>query len=298
MREYLIWLFKLLTIIVIFIVVIPTLIATVGVIVGGDLQDTVGDKNNQVAVLELNGVIMDTKDLIKDLHKQVEDDNIKGIVLRIDSPGGAVGPSQDVFSAVNELKKRKPIIASMGAVAASGGLYAALAASKVYAQPGTITGSIGVILQIPNFRKIADTVGFEMMTVKSGKFKDVGNSFRDMTDDERALLQSTVTTAYDEFVQAVADGRGISKQKVAEFADGRIILGSQALELKLIDAHGGVYDAARAVFDILGKPLPEGQYPKLVYPGGPFGKFSEALKGASNIFRHFSQHAQLSYIMN
>ena len=216
---------------------------------------------------------MDSKEILKSLHKLVDDVSVKGVVLRIDSPGGAVGPSQEIYDAVRTLKEKKPIIASMGGVAASGGLYSALGASKTFAQSGTLTGSIGVIIQFPNLTKIANQVGFEMITVKSGKLKDVGNTFRTMTEEDMAFLQSTVDSVYEEFVAAVMTGRGIKESAVRPFADGRIITGRQALEYGLIDEIGGLYDASRAVFEVLGEPLEEGEYPELYYPEDKFDKF-------------------------
>ncbi|MCB0340237.1 MAG: signal peptide peptidase SppA, partial [Bdellovibrionales bacterium] len=218
---------------------------------------------NQIAVLELSGVITDSKDFLDALYKQVEDDSVKGIVVRIDSPGGAVGPAQEIYSALYRLRDKKPIIASMGTVAASGGLYVALGASKILCQPGTLTGSIGVIVQIPNFKKVVDLVGVDVYTIKSGELKDAGNSFRAMTEREREFLQSTVDVAYGQFVDAVTQSRSLDEAKVREFADGRLILGSQAIDYGIADGYGDVQDAARMVFEQLGTPLSLDENPNL-----------------------------------
>ncbi|MBN8550869.1 MAG: signal peptide peptidase SppA [Deltaproteobacteria bacterium] len=297
MKQYFVWLAKLLTLVVIFFVVVPLLMGGVLLATQKEMGSVSPEGDKLVAVIELNGIIESGKDIVEELHKQAADDKVKGIVLRINSPGGAVGPSQDIFSTVLKLKKKKPIVASMGSLAASGGLYSALGASKIYAQPGTLTGSIGVIMQLPNFTKIADKVGFEMVTVKSGKFKDVGNSFREMTPEDRAFLENTIARVQDEFVQAVATGRNLSVEKVRTFADGRVILGSQAKELKLIDEIGDVYDAARAVFDLRNEPLKSEEEPNIFYPMDKFGQFKRFFESISSIPQLFSRSMELRYMM-
>jgi len=297
MREYFIWLFKLLTLVVIFFFLVPFLLLISGRAAKDDFSAAIGPAKNVVAVVELKGLIDSSKDVLEELYKQVKNEKVKGIVLRVDSPGGAVGPAQDVYYAVKQLKAQKPIVASMGAVAASGGLYAALAASKIYCEPGTITGSIGVILQVPNLTKVTERVGFDMVTIKSGQFKDVGNSFREMTEEDRAFLQSTVDAAHEEFIKAVAEGRSIDPAKVREFADGRILLGSQARDLKLVDEFGDIYAAARAVFEILGKPLPAGEVPTLHYPSEKFGAVKKLLEGLLKLPDMWSNRIELKYLM-
>ncbi|MBX7137190.1 MAG: signal peptide peptidase SppA [Oligoflexia bacterium] len=301
MRAYFLWLAKFITIVVLLVVVLPLLLSAIAAVV--DNTSDSGSSHLSVAVIEMNGMITDSKETLEQLHKQISNDKVKGIVLRVDSPGGAVGPSQEIFSAVQRLKKEKPIVVSMGSVAASGGLYVSLAASKIYCQPGTITGSIGVILQVPNFTKIASQVGVEMVTVKSGKLKDVGNTFRPMTDEEREFLQGTVNESYTAFVQAVVDGRGIPREKVLQFADGRIILGSKAVELGLVDGFGDVYDAARTVFELAGTPLKETEHPKLIYPAEKFAEVKRLLGTVSSIGSMLSEasHAsapRMQYLMN
>ena len=171
----------------------------------------------------------------------------------------------------------------MGSVAASGGLYSALGASKIFAQTGTLTGSIGVIFQIPNFSKIAEHWGVDVVTVKSGKLKDVGNMFRQMTDEERSFLEETVRKVHDVFMTAVAESRNIPKEKVAEFADGRVIVGSDAKNLRLIDEFGDVHAAARSALELAGSPLPAGTEPELVYPGDKYAELKAFLGEASKL---------------
>lgn len=282
MKEYLIWFAKFATVVVFFFFVVPFLLIAVGAAAGAGAGIET-DAKERVAVVELTGMIMDSREIVKQLHTLADDTSVKGIVLRINSPGGAVGPSQEIYESVLRLKDKKPIIASMGSTAASGGLYAALGASRIYAQPGTLTGSIGVIIQFPNLTDIADQVGFKMVTVKSGKLKDVGNTFRAMTDEDRAFLQSTVNSIYDEFVRAVVEGRGLDMAAVRKFADGRILTGTQAKEVNLIDDIGDVYTASRAVYDILGQSLPEGEYPELYYPVDKFEKFRKFLEAVLDL---------------
>lgn len=287
MKAYFLWLAKLITLIVVFFVVVPIVfigsIAVVGAAMGPATPAVSKYRNpNTVAVLELNGAIMESREIIKNLKKQVENDSVKGIVLRINSPGGAVAPSQEIYEAVKQFKKDKPIVVSMGSVAASGGLYAALGASKVFAQEGTLTGSIGVIMQFPNFKSIAEKIGFTMTTIKSGPYKDVGNGFRAMADFEREYLQSTVNDVRGQFVQAIVEGRGLAKEKVEKIADGRIFIGSYAKEIGLVDEIGGVLEAARAVFELRDEPLGEDEKPFIVYPLEKYEVFKKLLGAFSD----------------
>jgi protease-4 len=171
----------------------------------------------------------------------------------------------------------------MGSMAASGGLYSSLAASKIFCQPGTQTGSIGVIMQIPNFSTIADKVGFSMVTVKSGALKDAGNQFRPMTDDERKFLEGTARKVHVQFIQAVAEGRNIPEAKVREFADGRVILGTEAKELGLVDDFGDVYDAARAALELAHVPLKKDEVPNLVFTHKKKGFLSKLADASSSL---------------
>jgi protease IV len=285
MKNYLNWLAKFLTAVLVSLFVVPFLL--VGLVVaigkatnsGGD--DSLAGGKAKVAVVEIKGVIMQSKEVVEQLYQQVSDESVKAIVLAIDSPGGAVGPSQDIYRTVQALKERKPIVAAMGTVAASGGLYSALGASKIYAQEGTLTGSIGVIMQIPNFSGVTEKVGFDMVTIKSGKLKDAGNSFRPMNEEERGFLQSTADQIQKNFVQAVVNGRGLSEDKVREFADGRVIVGARAKEIKLIDEVGGVYDAAREALTLAGVTLEKGEDPHLVYVEDKFAGFKKFFNALS-----------------
>lgn len=296
MKEYFLWLAKFVTVLLLFVVIVPTLL--IGVLsLGEKAQDLNVSSDKVVAVVELTGVITDAKEILDQLYEQANNDKTKGIVLRIDSPGGAVGPSQEIYSAVKSLKDKKPIVASMGALAASGGLYSALGASKILCQPGTLTGSIGVLMELPNFTKIMEKVGVEFITLKSGKLKDAGNTFRPMTEEDRQFLQATILAAHEDFVKAVSESRSIPLETVRTFADGRVILGSQARDLKLIDDYGDIYAAAREVFNLRGEPLAAEEYPKLVYAGDKFERIKKVLESASSLGTFFSRSVKLQYLM-
>jgi len=298
LKEYVLWLAKIVTVVVLFLFFIPMLIGAAMVASEAALQETPLGGKNVVGVVELKGEIESSKQVLDHLYRYAADDKIKGIVLRIDSPGGAVAPSQDVYATVKHLKAKKPIVASMGTLAASGGLYSALSASKVYAEPGTLTGSIGVIMQVPNLTKIADRFGFDMITVKSGKLKDIGNSFRTMTEEERQFLETHLAKVHAQFIGAVAEGRNLDVAKVREFADGRVLVGSDAKTLGLVDEFGTVHDAARAVFEILGEPLPAGEEPKLIYARDKFDEIRQLLEAASRLPALLSPTAALRYEMH
>ncbi|MBI5419734.1 MAG: signal peptide peptidase SppA [Deltaproteobacteria bacterium] len=199
-----------------------------------------GDK---VAVLPVTGLITDSEATIDQLKKFAKDDSVKAIVLRINTPGGGVGPSQEIYEEVRKLKGKKVVVASMGALAASGGYYIACAAQKIYANPGTITGSIGVIMQFVNVKDLIEKIGLKGMVVKSGAFKDIGSPVREMKPEERELLQGVIDNVHLQFVSAVAEGRRLPREKVLRIADGRILSGEQAKTLGLVDALGNLEDA-------------------------------------------------------
>ena len=295
MREYFIWLAKIITILLMIVVVVPLMI---GVVVGtsavlttkggshiGDLKP--GNKN--VAVVELLGEIEDTKEVITQLYDNANDSSIAGIVLRVDSPGGQVAPSQDIYRAVEKLKSKKPIVASMGSVAASGGFYAAIGGSKVFAQPGTMTGSIGVIMQIPNVEKVSQLVGVDMITIRSGTLKDAGNMFRAMTSEERTYLENVTSEVHRQFVADIATARKLPVDAVKTFSDGRIILGSQAKELGLVDAFGDINDAARMVFELKGQKLNDDEQPNLIYHQDKFKDLKKLLRAAQSLPKFFTK---------
>lgn len=200
-------------------------------------------RGERVAVIAVSGLISDSEPIIEQLKRFGKDDSVKAIVLRIESPGGGVGPSQEIYEEVKKARAKKPVLASMGALAASGGYYIACGAQRVYANPGTITGSIGVIMPFMNVKDLVEKLGVKGMTVKSGAFKDMGSPLRDMTPQERDLLQSVVDNVHMQFVNAVATGRNLKREDVLRIADGRIFSGEQARELGLVDVLGNLEDA-------------------------------------------------------
>ncbi|MDZ7640616.1 MAG: signal peptide peptidase SppA [Desulfurivibrio sp.] len=217
-----------------------------------------------VGVVEVKGVLTAADELIAQLNEFGRQDNIKAIILRIDSPGGAVGASQELFTEVQRVNQRKPVVASMGSVAASGGLYAALGAERIIANPGTLTGSIGVIIKFPNLEELFDKIGYRSETIKSGELKASGSPDRPLQPAERRMLQEMVSGVHEQFIEAVADSRGLSKETVRAFADGRIFTGTRARELRLVDQLGNLNDAALLAAQLGG--LNPDRVPELIYP--------------------------------
>ncbi len=199
---------------------------------------------NKIALVELEGEIIDSRDIVRQFKKYMNDESVQAIVFRIDSPGGGITPSQEIFEMIKKVRaKGKPVIASMGSVAASGGYYVACAADTIVANPGTITGSIGVIIQYPNVDKLLDKIGVEFNTIKSGQFKDAMSPFRDMTKAENSYLQEFLMSAYYQFLNAVSVSRGIDTASLRPFADGRVFTGQKAKEIGLVDVLGTYEDA-------------------------------------------------------
>lgn len=215
----------------------------------------------RIAVVEVNGTIEDVaanpfqsvgynhRQFLRMLDQAGEDETIRGIILRVNSPGGGVVESADIHRKITEIQKetKKPVYVSMGSVAASGGYYISAPANKIYANPSTMTGSLGVIMQTLNYSELADNLGIEFETVKSGPHKDIGSPDRDMTKEERNILQSMVNNSYDEFVKVIASGRDMSEATVKKIADGRVYDGRQAKELGLVDELGNLDDTIAAM---------------------------------------------------
>lgn len=215
-----------------------------------------------IGIIEIEGVIMDEAPYVEMLSRFRRSDDIKAIILRIDSPGGGVAATQEIYREIKRTKNEKKVIASLGSMAASGGLYVAAAADQIMANPATVTGSVGVIMQMVNVEELMDKIGLNPVIIKSGRFKDIGSSSRPMSPEEKALLQKVVDQLHMQFVRDLAEGRGMEVDKVSELADGRIFTGEQALELGLIDKLGNFEDAiteAKNAAGLHGRP-------NLVYP--------------------------------
>jgi protease-4 len=215
---------------------------------GGALAD------EQIALVRIEGVILDSKEIIDEISRFEETPSVKAIVLRIDSPGGAVAPSQEIYHQIKRIRteSQKKVVVSMGTVAASGGYYIASASDRIVANPGTLTGSIGVIMEMANVAGLLEKVGVESVVIKSGEHKDMGSPFRKMGSEEKAILQNVLDDVHDQFIEAVSEGRGIGLDQVRHLADGRIFTGRQAVKLGLVDELGGLDDAIRLTADLVG----------------------------------------------
>jgi len=218
-----------------------------------------GDK---IAIVEIKGVIGQSSGIIEEIHQYQEDEGVKAIILRIDSPGGGVGPSQEIHQEILRAKLKKKVVTSMGSVAASGGYYIACASDLIVANPGTITGSIGVLMEFTNIEELFKKIGIKGVVLKSGEHKDVGSPFREMTPEETRMMQEVIDNIHQQFIQAVAMGRKMDQAKVMEIADGRILSGEQAKQIGLVDQLGNLQDA----IDITAKMVGIEGKPNILYP--------------------------------
>jgi protease-4 len=212
-------------------------------ITGGDAKVLALFSGDGVGVLQIEGAIDDSREVLAELRRLREMPWVKAIVVRVDSPGGAVAPTQEIFEEIQRAKKKKPFIASMGSTAASGGYYIASACDKILANAGTLTGSIGVIMQLTNVEELMKKVGVKGINVKSGANKDLGSPFQPLSPEGRQILQSLVDDVHSQFVVAVAQSRGMDEAVVRKLADGRIYSGAQAKDLGLVDEIGTLEDA-------------------------------------------------------
>jgi protease IV len=210
---------------------------------GGDAKALSLFSGDGVGVLEIDGTIDDSRGVLSELKRFKEAPWVKAIVVRIDSPGGAVAPTQEIFDELQKTKKSKPLIASMGGMATSGGYYIATACEKILANPGTLTGSIGVIMQLNNVEELMKKIGVKGYNIKSGANKDIGSPFQPLSPEGREILQALVDNVNSQFVSAVAKGRGMNEAQVRKLADGRVYSGAQAKELGLVDQFGTLDDA-------------------------------------------------------
>ncbi len=232
--------------------IVGAIAGLVAIIRGSDMDTEMGKPKteNAIGVVELMGEITTSEKFSKSLRKAMDDKDIKGVIVRIDSPGGAVGASEEIYEAIRVASTKegaKPIVCSLGNMAASGGLYASMGCPKVVTNRGTLSGSIGVIMMSPNVSGIMQNFGVQMNIVKSGKYKDTGSPFREQTPDDKAFLQGLIDTAYGQFVDIISKSRNIPVETVKTFADGRIILGETAVKLGLADEVGGIERAAKIV---------------------------------------------------
>lgn len=249
----------------------------ISMIFSGFFSGSDGLSGEKVGVVEIVGPIVDSKEINENLKMFREDESIRAIVLRIDSPGGGVGPSQEIFRAIQKAKEKKTVVSSMGALAASGGYYAAAASQGIMANPGTITGSIGVIMGYTNFKEIFQKIGLMPVVFKSGAFKDTGSPVRDMRPEEKVFLQNFVNKIHEQFVRDVAKSRKLKYKTVKKLADGRIYTGLEAKELGLVDRIGNLEDAVDWAGELAGI---KGEI-SVVYPPAPPLSFLEFISGSS-----------------
>ncbi len=222
-----------------------------------------GDK---VAIIEITGAIESSEDIVRQLKKYDEDGSVPAIVLRINSPGGGVAPTQEIYEKILDVRENGTyVVSSLSSVAASGGYYIACAADTIFASPGTLIGSIGVIFSFLTFEGLMDKIGVQLEVVKSGELKDVGNYSREMTQKEREMLQAALSDVYDQFVIAVAEGRNLDIEQVEDIADGSIFTGNQGIRLGLVDKLGGLEDAIALAGEMAGlgdNPRTVKEYPR------------------------------------
>jgi protease-4 len=212
----------------------------------------------KIAVVELKEPITSSEETVRQFKKYRENRSIKAIVFRVESPGGGVAASQEIYEEVKKTRDAgMPVVVSMGSVAASGGYYVSCGATRIVANPGTLTGSIGVIFQFMHFKQLMDKIGIDETTFKTGKFKDSGSPFRKTTEEEKEYFNLLIGDVYDQFVDVVAEERGLEREQVLKYADGRVFTGRQAVEYGFVDTLGTMEDAiniAADLGDISGKP--------------------------------------------
>jgi len=251
-----------------------------------------GDK---IAVVDIKGVITSSRNIIDQIDAYREDDNVKAIILRINSPGGSVGPSQEIYREVLKAREKKKVIASIGSVGASGGYYVACASDLIVVNPGTITGSIGVVMEFSNVEELLKKIGLRSFVIKSGRHKDIGSPLREMTPEDKSILQGVIDSVHSQFIRAVAEGRNMEERKVRQIADGRIFSGEQARELGLVDRLGSLQDAieiAAEMVGIKGKPT-------VIYPRKKLSLYEMLFKKSLRLLMDELQQGeyQLSYLM-
>lgn len=277
--------------VLIFFVAIFAVIAILSLMLTFSRKVPLGEK---VALVRVTGVIVDSTDVIEELKEYAKDNSIKAVILRVDSPGGAVAPSQEIYEEVLKLKEKKKVIVSMGTVAASGGYYISAPADKIVANAGTLTGSIGVIMEIPNISGLMQKIGVEAQVIKSGEHKDLASIFKSLKPEEKQILQDVLDDVHSQFIQAVSDGRGMKFEEIKKLADGRIFTGRMAKQAGLVDELGNLQDAIL----LAGKLTGIKGDPEVVEKKEEFGVL-DLLKGefAGKILNNVFHGISLKYLM-
>ena len=220
-------------------------------------------RSGDIVVVELKGQIVDTQETVRELEELAEDKDVKAVVMRINSPGGLVSPSQELYQALLRLREQKPVIASLGSVAASGGYYVACGAQKIVANPGSITGSIGVRMDHVNMERLIELTRVEPQVLTSGRYKDLGSPLRPLRPDEELLLRNIIQSLYDQFKQTVGKERKLEGSKLDQVSDGRVFTGTEALAKGLVDQLGGLHDAVELAAELAGiSGKPDVSYPR------------------------------------
>jgi protease-4 len=267
------------------LLIVLTILLVLGILLGGILLLVLHFFNpsattlfeDKIGVVSITGAITSGNRISSDLSKFAKDESIKAIILRINSPGGGVGATQEIYREVQKIVHQKPVVAAMGSVAASGGYYVSAPATKIVSNPGTITGSIGVFIQFVRLEELMTKIGVDLEIVKSGEFKDMGSPDRKLTKRDREIIDALIKDLQSQFVAAVASGRNLSALKVREIADGRIFSGAQAKELGLVDFLGNFQDAVEITKEIAGI---QGDV-ELVYPKKSSGELWNLLLESS-----------------
>ena len=268
-----------------------------GVIAALSLVMTFKDKvqlGEKVALVRVTGVILDSTSVIEELKEHSKNRSVKAIVLRVDSPGGGVAPSQEIYEEIIKIKEKKKVVVSMGSVAASGGYYISAPADMIVANPGTLTGSIGVIMEIPNVSDLMEKIGVKTQVVKSGRHKDMASVFKTLTPEEKEILQAVLDDVHDQFIAAVAEARGMEYEVVRKLSDGRIFTGRMAKELGLVDELGNLEDAIMLAGKLTGI---KGE-PDVVYKEEDFS-FIDILRGgiSKNLVGNVFSGISLKYLL-
>lgn len=277
--------------VLLFFLIVFVVIAALSLVTTFKGKVSLGEK---VALVRVTGIILDSTDVIEELKEHSKDSSVKAIVLRVDSPGGAVAPSQEIYEQILKIKKTKKVVVSMGSVAASGGYYISAAADRIVANAGTLTGSIGVIMEIPNVSNLMEKIGVEAQVIKSGRHKDMASVFKSMTPEEKEILQAVLDDVHDQFIVAVSEARGMEYEVVSKLSDGRIFTGRIAKELGLVDEIGTLEDAIMLAGKLTGI---KGE-PKVIYKEVEFS-FIDMLRGEipNNIMGNVFSGISLKYLL-
>lgn len=243
----------------IIIIAVVTVVIVIGLTIGLGMKGIMSSGN--IGVIEIESVIISSKYIVDDLKAFKDDPSIQAVIIRVDSPGGIVAASWEIYDEIQKLEEKKKVVVSMGTVAASGGYHISLPADVIVANPATLTGSIGVIMEFPIIEELLKKIGVDFQIVKSKEYKDIGSPHRRMTEEEKELLKDVVLDVYDQFVEAVVKHRNLPKDTVLKYADGRIFTGRQAYQLGLVDTLGSFEDAVKIAGDLVGIDEPE-----LIYP--------------------------------